>query len=157
MTETMSTPDVLDLSGLTEQQQLAFYGALFALAAADDSIDERESDQIIESLHLEDLSEEARTRAFALSISPPSLNTCLSLLKGTNLSIRRSLMLNLVDVALADGEIEPGEPIALEAARLSLGVGADDLEAMHTYAYRVRQQAGGRPALRPLACPDNLG
>ena len=156
MTNTMST-DVFDLSGLTEKQQLAFFGALFALAAADDSIDERESDQIIESLHLEDLSEEARTRAFALSISPPSLNACLALLKDTDLTVRRSLMLNLVDVALADGEIEPGEPIALEAARLSLGLDEGDLEAMHTYAYRVRQQTGGKPAVRPLACPDDLG
>jgi uncharacterized membrane protein YebE (DUF533 family) len=71
MAETLSTPDVLDLSGLTERQRLAFYGALFALAAADDAIDERESDQILESLQLDGLSEEARERAFALSISPP--------------------------------------------------------------------------------------
>ena len=156
MFDTMTTPDLLDLSGLPEQQQLAFYGALFALAAADDSIDERESDQIIESLHLENLSEEARERAFALSISPPSLNTCLKLLKETDLATRRCLMLNLVDVALADGEIEPGEPIALEAARLSLGIDVDDLAAMHTYAYRVRQQAGGETPKRPLACPDDL-
>jgi hypothetical protein len=62
-------------------------------------------------------------------------------------------MLNLVDVALADGEIEPGEPLALEAARLSLGISAEDVEAMHTYAYRVRQRTQGQQAVRPLACP----
>lgn len=156
MAETLSPPSLLDLSGLSERERLAFYGALFALAAADDTIDERESDQILDSLHLDGLSEEARERAFALSISPPSLNACLDVLKGTGDAIRRGLMLNLVDVALADGEIEPGEPLALEAARLSLGISAEDLEAMHTYAYRVRQQNQGRQAVRPLACPDEL-
>lgn len=157
MAETLSPPDVLDLSGLSERQRLAFYGALFALAAADDAIDERESDQILESLQLDGLSEEARERAFALSISPPSLNTCLEVLKGADEAVRRGLMLNLVDVALADDEIEPGEPLALEAARLSLGVSAEAVEAMHTYAYRVRQQNKGRQAVRPLACPVELG
>ena len=156
MAETVSTPELLDLSGLSERERLAFYGALFALAAADDAIDERESDQILESLQLDGLSEEARERAFALSISPPSLNTCLGMLKGTAEPVRRGLMLNLVDVALADDEIEPGEPLALEAARLSLGISAEDLEAMHTYAYRVRQQNQGRQAVRPLACPTEL-
>ena len=156
MAETLSTPDVLDLSSLTERQRLAFYGALFALAAADDAIDERESDQILDSLQFDGLSEEARERVFALSISPPSLDTCLGLLKEAGEDVRRGLMLNLVDVALADGEIEPGEPHALEAARLTLGISSDDVEAMHTYAYRVRQQASGRQPVRPLACPASF-
>ena len=149
------TPTLLDLSSLDERQRLAFYGALFALAAADDSIDERESDQILESLHLEGLSEDARERAFALSISPPSLRTCLDLLKDADETIRRGLMLNLVDVALADGEIEPGEPQTLEAVRAELGISSEEVAAMHTYAYQIREQRIGLAA-RPLAYPDGL-
>lgn len=148
-------PTLLDLSSLDERQRLAFYGALFALAAADDSIDERESDQILESLHLEGLSEDARKRAFALSISPPSLRTCLDLLKDADEPVRRGLMLNLVDVALADGEIEPGEPQTLEAVRTELGISAEEVAAMHTYAYQIREQRVG-PAVRPMAYPDGL-
>ncbi|MEM1042877.1 MAG: TerB family tellurite resistance protein [Bacteroidota bacterium] len=148
-----TVPEVLDLSGLTERQQLAFYGALFALAAADNSIHERESEIIFESLRLDALSEDARQRAFALSISPPSLDACLDLLHDADETIRRALMLGLVDVALADDEIEPGEPQTLERVRAALGVTPEDLAAMHTYAYRVRQQAGGKPIARPLACP----
>ncbi len=153
MTDTMA-PDVLDLSALSERQRLAFYGALFALAAADNEIDESESDLILESLHLDGLSEDARQRAFALSIAPPSWEACFELLRDTDESIRRALMLNLVDVALADDEIEPGEPQNLERAREELGVSPDDLAAMHTYAYRVRAQGG--PVARPLACPPEL-
>ncbi len=150
-------PSVLDLSGLSERQRLAFYGALFALAAADNTIDERESDQILESLHLEGLSEDARQRAFALSISPPSLRACLDLLKDTDESIRRGLMLNLVDVALADGEIEPGEPQTLEAVREELGISPEDIATMHTYAYHLREHGKGDTIVRPLACPAELG
>jgi uncharacterized tellurite resistance protein B-like protein len=154
-TKPLPAPTLLDLSGLSEQQRLAFYGALFALAAADDTIDERESDQILESLHLEGLSEDARERAFALSISPPSLRTCLDLLQDTDVAIRRGLMLNLVDVALADGEIEPGEPQTLEAVRTALGITPEEVTAMHTYAYQVRERGTG-PASRPMAYPEEL-
>ncbi len=158
MTEAMPSPahEILDLSGLTERQQLAFYGALFALAAADNQIDERESDLILESLHLDGLSEDARQRAFALSIAPPALETCLEILRDTDEPIRRALMLNLVDVALADDEIEPGEPQTLERVRAELGVSPDDVAAMHTYAYRIRQQTNGQAVPRPLACPPEL-
>ncbi len=150
------TPSLLDLSALSERQRLAFYGALFALAAADDSIDERESDQILESLHLDDLSEDSRQRAFALSISPPSLRACLDLLKDTDETVRRGLMLNLVDVALADGEIEPGEPQTLEAVRIELGISLEEIAAMHTYAYQIREQVDSESIARPLAYPDGL-
>ena len=149
-------PTVLDLSSLSERQRLAFYGALFALAAADDSIDESESDQILESLHLEGLSEDARQRAFALSISPPSLRACLDLLKDTDESVRRGLMLNLIDVALADGEIEPGEPQTLEAVREELGISPEDIATMHTYAYHLREHKSSSEIVRPLACPDEF-
>jgi uncharacterized tellurite resistance protein B-like protein len=154
-TKPLPAPTLLDLSGLTERQRLAFYGALFALAAADDAIDERESDQILESLHLEGLSGDARERAFALSISPPSLRTCLDLLKEADESIRRGLMLNLVDVALADGEIEPGEPQTLEAVRVELGISPEEVATMHTYAYQIRERGTG-PAARPMAYPEGL-
>jgi len=156
MTETPAPPQTLDLSGLPEQQRLAFYGALFAVAAADDQIDERESDQILESLDLDGLSEGARERALAMSIAPPSLQACLDLLKDQDESLRMGLMLNLVDVALADDEIEPGEPMSLEQARVALGITPDQIEGMHAYAFRLRAAAKGSALPRPLACPPEL-
>lgn len=157
-TQPLVLPGTLDLSALSERQRLAFYGALFALAAADDAIDERESDQILDSLDLSGLSEEARERALALSISPPSLQTCLNVLQDAPESVRLGLMLNLVDVALADEEIEPGEPVSLEVARRTLALSSDQVEAMHTFVYRVRRQAEreGVALRRPLECPPEL-
>ncbi len=152
------TTDTLDLSGLSEQEQLAFYGALFAVAAADDRIDEAESEQILEAFDLSGLSEGARERAFALSIAPPALQTCLDYFRDADAPTRHSLMLNLVDVALADGEIEPGEPMMLEQARVALAIEPEALGAMHAHVFRAREQAQKRsaPLARPLACPDDI-
>lgn len=158
MNQAISLPEALDLSDLTEQERLAFYGAMFAVAAADDQIDERESDQILESLDLDDLSESSRERAFALSIAPPSLQSCLDLFRDADERLRLGLMLNLVDVALADDEIEPGEPMTLEQARVTLGLTSEQIEALHGYAYRVRQLALRTrvPLKRPMACPEEV-
>lgn len=158
MPETLSLPEPLDLSTLTEQQRLAFYGALFAVAAADDSIDESESDQILESLDFNGLSEGSRERALALSIAPPSLQACLDFFADESEDIRLGLMLNLVDVVLADDEIEPGEPMTIEQARVALGVSPEQVEGMHAYAYKVRRETTSkRLALRrPMSCPAEL-
>jgi len=158
MPEAIILPESLDLSSLSEQQRLAFFGALFAVAAADDSIDEAESDLILESLDMNGLSEASRERALALSIAPPSLQACLDFFASEAEDIRLGLMLNLIDVVLADDEIEPGEPMTIEAARIALGVTPDQVEGMHAYAYKVRRETTSkRLALRrPMACPPEL-
>jgi uncharacterized tellurite resistance protein B-like protein len=158
MPETINLPEALDMSALTEQQRLAFFGALFAVAAADDRIDEVESDLILESLDMNGLSEVARERALALSIAPPSLQTCLDLFKDANEEIRLGLMLNLVDVVLADDEIEPGEPMTIEQARVALGVTPEQVEGMHAFAYKVRRETASKQLAlrRPMACPETL-
>lgn len=158
MTETIAFPEPLDLGALSEQECLAFYGALFALAAADDRIDEVESELILSSLDLNGMSEAARERALALSISPPSLQTCLDLLEGVGEDIRFGLMLNLVDVALADDDIQPGEPMTLEQARIALGLTSEQIASMHEYAYRVRRQALAQNVAirRPMSCPLSI-
>jgi uncharacterized tellurite resistance protein B-like protein len=154
----LTLPEALDLTALSEEQCLAFYGAMFAIAAADDAIDEVESDLILDSLDLDALSEDARQKALALSIAPPSLQTCLDFFLDADDHLRLGLMLNLVDVALADDEIEPGEPMTLEQARISLGVTPEQVEMMHTYAYRVRQHAvrTNTTLQRPMACPQEI-
>jgi uncharacterized tellurite resistance protein B-like protein len=154
----LTLPEALDLTPLSQEECLAFYGAMFAVAAADDSIDEVESDLILDSLDLDTLSEDARQKALALSIAPPSLQTCLDFFLDADDHLRLGLMLNLVDVALADDEIEPGEPMTLEQARISLGVTPEQVELMHTYAYRVRQHAArtNTALQRPMACPVEI-
>ena len=149
----MDTPDSLDLSPLSEEDRLAFYGALFAMSAADRDMDESEDDRIFESLDLGGLSGEARKSVFRLAIQPPPLERCLLEFQDADEEIRRGLMLNLIDVVLADGIIEPAEHVGLHEAREVLGLDRDDVAALHDQAYKIQEMEVKRP-VRPLAHKD---
>ena len=146
----LSTPDALgtlDLSPLPEPQRLAFYAALFAMSAADRTMDAVETERIEEMLDLGGLSPEARRQALAQAINPPPLERCLLQLKDEPEPIRRGLMLNLIDIVLADESIEPGEHMGLHQARQILGLSHDDMAMLHEAAY-IAQQSGTSESLR---------
>jgi len=144
----MPVPPTLDLSPLSEEQRLSFYGALFAMSASDQDMDESEDDRIFESLDLGGLSADARKRVFQLAIQPPPLERCLLAFQSADVEIRRALMLNLIDVVLADGIIEPAEHVGLHEAREVLGLGRDDMAALHDLAYEAQTAEVQRP-IRP--------
>ena len=146
----MSSPSTLDLQSHPEDKRLAFYSALFAMSAADRDMDESEDDRIFESLDLGDLSGDARKRVFRLAIQPPPLERCLLQFKNHDVEIRRALMLNLIDVVLADGVIEPGEHVGLHEAREVLSLDRDDVSQLHNAAFQAQQvsSAVSRP-IRP--------
>lgn len=128
----------LDLSPLSEDERLDFYGALFAMSAADRDMDESEDDRIFESLDLADLSPDARKRVFQVAIQPPPLERCLLRFKNHDVEMRRALMLNLIDVVLADGLIEPAEHVGLHEAREILRLQRDDMATLHDLAFQVQ-------------------
>jgi len=148
----MPVPPTLDLSPLSEEQRLSFYGALFAMSASDQDMDESEDDRIFESLDLGGLSADARKRVFQLAIQPPPLERCLLEFRDTDLELRRALMLNLIDVVLADGMIEPAEHVGLHEAREVLGLDRDDMAHLHDLAFAAQDAEVQRPiAPAPLA------
>ena len=144
----MSASPTLDLSPLSEDERLAFYGALFAMSAADRDMDESEDDRIFESLDLAGLSTDARRRVFGQAIQPPPLERCLLQFRGADVEMRRALMLNLIDVVLADGMIEPAEHVGLHEAREILGLSRDDMADLHDTAFRIQQE--GADVQRPI-------
>ena len=143
----MAAP-TLDLSPLSEDDRLSFYGALFAMSAADRDMDESEDDLIFQSLDLGGLSGDARKRVFKLAIQPPPLERCLLAFKHADVELRRALMLNLIDVVLADGLIEPGEHVKLHEAREVLGLSRSDVADLHDLAHASKGTDTARP-LRP--------
>ncbi len=151
----MPAPAFLDLRTLTEEERLSFYGALFAMSAADRDMDESEDDRIFESLDLTDLSSDARKRVFQLAIHPPPLERCLLKFQGSNVELRRALMLNLIDVVLADGLIEPAEHVSLHEAREILSLDRDDVASLHDLAFSAQTDVGDvqRP-IRPIPLAD---
>ena len=144
----MSAPATLDLQTLDETKRLAFYGALFAMSAADRDMDESEDDRIFESLDLEHLSASARKQVFQLAIQPPPLERCLLQFREDSAELRRALLLNLIDVVLADGIIEPAEHVGLHEAREILDVDRDDMAHLHDLAHAAQTAEVQRP-IRP--------
>ena len=144
----MSAPEALDLSPLPEDKRLAFYSALFAMSAADRDMDESEDDRIFESLDLGGLSADARKKVFQLAIQPPPLERVLLTFRDDDLELRRALMLNLIDVVLADGIIEPAEHVGLHEAREVLRLDRDDMATLHDRAFEAQSAEVNRP-IRP--------
>ncbi len=140
----------LDLSGLSESDRLAFYGALFSMSAADGEMVESETDRIFQSLDLARMSEEARKEVFAHSINPPPLERCLLVFKNADLEFRRALMLNLIDIVLADKSIEPGEHVGLHQARRILELSLDETAVLHEMAYTVQNYPESETVRRPF-------
>lgn len=149
----MSALPTLDLTSLPEEQRLSFYGALFAMSAADRDMDESEDDRIFESLDFGDLSGESRKRVFQLAIQPPPLERCLLEFRDADVELRRALMLNLIDVVLADGLIEPAEHVGLHEAREVLGLDRDDMATLHDVAFGAQRTEVQRP-IRPAPLSD---
>ena len=148
------TADALDLHPLAEEDRLSFYGALFAMSAADRDMDESEDDRIFESLDLADLSGDARKRVFQLAIHPPPLERCLLKFKDADVELRRALMLNLIDVVLADGLIEPAEHVGLHEAREILALDRDDVAALHDVAFGLQGSSDVNRPVRPAPLAD---
>ena len=135
----MPDTEYLDPKSLPENQRLAFYGALFAVAAADDQMQREELELIYEALDTEGLSEEARRRLYAYAIEPPALRDCLQALGDASKPVRHALMLNLVEVAVADYLLSEAEQEALADAQRVLGVNDEQRDAMERYAEEVRR------------------
>src|SRR5215217_4533803 len=98
----MSATEHLDPTSLSEKERVAFYGALFAMANADEQMQQEELEIIYEKLDTEGLPEEARRQLYAYAIEPPALRDCLQVLGGASESARYGLVLNLVEVAVSD-------------------------------------------------------
>jgi uncharacterized tellurite resistance protein B-like protein len=124
----------LDSKSLSEKQRVAFYGAMFAMAAADGQMQREELELIYETLDTEGLSEEARRRLYAYAIEPPALQDCLQALSDASESARHGLMLNLVEVAVSDYLLSNPEREALTQGQLTLGIGNEQRTAMEHYA-----------------------
>ena len=129
----------LDSKSLSEKQRVAFYGAMFAMAAADGQMQREELELIYETLDTEGLSEEARRRLYAYAIEPPALQDCLQALSDASESARHGLMLNLVEVAVSDYLLSNPERDALTQGQLTLGIGDEQRTAMEHYAEEVRR------------------
>jgi len=129
----------LDLAKVSESDRLAFYGALFAIAFADDSIDKDEVELIFGMMDLEGMTESAKRQVQSYIIEPPSLWACLRLLESANEQLRYGLMINLVDTAWANDELDSNEEEAIVLAQYELKISNEQLGAIKTFIQKVRE------------------
>lgn len=128
-----------DFKALPEQQQVAFYGTVFAMAAADDELVSEELTLIFETLDLDGLSPEAQRQVRAYTLDPPALDDCLGQIKDGSPMLRYGIMVYLMDVALADDIIVDEERAVLEQAAGVLEVSEQQLRAIERFTREVRR------------------
>src|SRR4051812_1501886 len=106
----------------SDEIRVAFYGALFAMADIDGSIDKDELKAIFEVVDFDGLSPESQRVVRGYLLSPPSLAETLAPFREAEETLRFSLMVNLVEVAWANDVVAPEQRQALIEAQEILDV-----------------------------------
>ncbi|MEA5540297.1 hypothetical protein VB834_14820 [Limnoraphis robusta Tam1] len=129
----------LDLAKVSESDRLAFYGALFAIAFADNSIDKEELELIFGLMDLQGMTESAKRKVQSYIIESPSLSACLRALRTADEELRYGLMINLVDTAWANDELDFNEEKAIALAQQELKISNEQLKAIKIFIHKVRE------------------
>lgn len=132
-------PKEFDFREVPEQQKLAFFGTLFAMAAADGHTAHEELELIFESIDTGDLSEESVEELRGWMESPPELDPLLETLAGASEDLRFGVLMHLTDVALADERFKLGEKRALRRARQLLNISREQGLAIEEFVWEVRE------------------
>jgi uncharacterized tellurite resistance protein B-like protein len=131
--------DALQTRTLPEPLRVAFYGALFAMAALDQGIDPEEWALIYDQLDTHGLSPAGEERLKGFILSPPRLLECLTFLGRAEEAVRFGTMINLLDVAYADERLADAEAEALDEAAAILLVDPFQVDAMKDFIDALRQ------------------
>jgi uncharacterized membrane protein YkvA (DUF1232 family)/uncharacterized tellurite resistance protein B-like protein len=133
----MAQKSILDK--IPESNRIAFYGALFAIAAADGSIDPKELSLILETADMQSLSSEARQQVQSYIVKPPQLEDCLKELTQANELLRLGLMFFLINVAWVDQLVKPDEEQALKMAQVELRISDQQFHAIEVFIHKIRK------------------
>ncbi len=128
----------VDFTSFSEADRIAFAAALFAIAAADGSLDREELGLIFDTLVLDGLSAAARKEIQGYLITPPPLNDALEQLAHADETLRYSLLLLLTDIALADDVLTMEEGRGLWVAQRKLGLPDTQMQAILQFCRQMR-------------------
>lgn len=130
-----------DLHRIPESEHLAFYGALFAMAASDGRMDEEEISLIYATLETDDFSDEGRLQLNSYLIDPPDLSSSLERLADAHPALRYGLFLHLLDLSILDHQQSAEEVALIASAREALGISRAQLKAMERFVKQVQRVA----------------
>ena len=136
----------------SESELLAFYGALFAIAAADGSVDIDELNLLFKTINLDKFSDSAKSQIQSYTANPPSLGDCVQTISQSPESLRLGVMYFLISIAWANNTIHPKESEAIQLAQKLLAVSDLQVQAMQEFmqdlqaiqaAGNLKNRAGG--------------
>ncbi|WP_333426905.1 YkvA family protein [Microcoleus sp. F4-D5] len=133
----MSERDIFATS--SESELLAFYGSLFAIAAADGSVDIDELDLLFKTINLDKFSDSAKTQIQSYTASPPSLSDCLQTLSQSAEPLRLGVMYFLINITWANKTLHPAESEAIQSAKKLLAVSDLQIQAMQEFIADIKQ------------------
>ncbi|MCC3410327.1 MULTISPECIES: DUF1232 domain-containing protein [unclassified Microcoleus] len=133
----MSEQDIFATSSETEL--LAFYGSLFAIAAADGSVDIDELNLLFKTINLDKFSDSAKAQIQSYTATPPSLADCLQTLSQSKEPLRLGVMYFLIGIALANNTLHPTESEAIQSAKKMLAVSDLQIQAMQEFIADMKQ------------------
>ncbi len=133
----MSEKDIFATSSETEL--LAFYGALFAIAATDGSIDIDELNLLFKTINLDKFSDSAKAQIQSYTATPPSLGDCLQTISQSAEPLRLGVMYFLISIAWANKTLHPGESEAIQSGKKLLAVSDLQIQAMQESIADIQQ------------------
>ncbi|WP_017304587.1 TerB family tellurite resistance protein [Spirulina subsalsa] len=138
-TDHVNPQEPLDLAQVPEVQRIAFYGALFAIALADGTIDKEEMELIFGMMDLEGMSEKGKRLCLSFIIEAPPFEYCLQKLKNADERLRYGLMVNLLDVAWVNNEIDEKELKAISLTQKKFNITNEQVVAISKFVKQVQK------------------
>jgi uncharacterized tellurite resistance protein B-like protein len=115
----------MGMANLAERERVAFYGAMIWMAQSDGHLSRKEIEIIYGLLDNEELSKAARDEIGEYFLDHPSFVECIQSLGKAQLPLRHAVVINLIDIAMVDGHVDPGEHNALSDACHLLSITVD--------------------------------
>ncbi len=129
----------VEFTSLPEEQQLAFHGTLFAMAASDGHVSADELRLILESIDISAISRPGLRTLRGWLVEPPELEDCLRTLAQGQRELQFGVLMHLTDVALADERVLLGEKRALRLARQHFGIERPQALAIEEFVWEMRE------------------
>ena len=135
----MDKTKTTDFTKIPQEQIVAYYGLGFAAAASDGSIDKEEMQLIFETLDISFLDEKHQKKVRQYILKPPSETSCLNKLKKAPETLRFAVVVNVMEVLLADDIISEDEAILLKKVCKKRGVNQVQQRAIKKFILEAKK------------------
>lgn len=126
----------------SDEDTLAFFAVLFAVAAADGKIDEDELSMILTSPSADKLSEEGKKKLQSYSYNPHSLEEAIKKLSKADQELKFGLIFYILNLVWLDGVMTPEEEEAIKIAQQEFEINDVQIKAIGDFIELLRRQRG---------------